>query len=53
MGPRLRMAVPLAVLIALSVAAPAAAGRAEVIPVDVTTPVDETFPADCFKARST
>jgi hypothetical protein len=38
----------LAVAIALSVATPATAGRAEITRFDVTSPIDEVLPADCF-----
>jgi len=48
MRSRLRRALLLAVAIALSATAPASAGPVEITSFDVTIPVDEVFPADCF-----
>lgn len=43
-----RAALPLAVAIALSGTSPANAGLAEISSFDITIPVDEVLPADCF-----
>jgi hypothetical protein len=49
MRSRLRLALPLAIVIAVSATAPAlAAGAAEITRFDITFPVDEVDPADCF-----